>query len=646
MKTHHILAGLIAALPIASFAANLDRSTLTEVVNNVKVIEPASKKVTAAQVKTDFFAPNVLRTGPDSRAEMVAPDQTVTRVGQNTIFSFSRDSREVDLQKGSVLFQSPTGKGGGTIRTPAASAAVLGTTLIVTATKNGGFKVLLVEGKGKVKTNGAERTLTSGQLVYALPGGKLSNVFEFRLSQQVAASSLVGGFKKKLPSTGKIQDAISRQEKDIAGGKAIDTGLLASGSPNVAYQVDVARDTIAEENGDHADAMATQRFLDAATTDAMIAASELDAARIFVPEDMDGLTFPGDNRPFLASPDGQGTVLRSDNAAQFVGANILFETPNVALDAYAGREVFRFLALQDIELNQSLDLGTFAGVIQLWAGGTIRTPMDTPISLRAAAANLTLAAFGSEFSTEEALPDSFAQIALDTPLALAGFTAENTVGSLAIIGGEVDLQGTRLFAEGPLGVAAKGGLSISGVTDGPVPPPFTAIPDQGFPMVSRLVSHDSVGLSSGADLHLLGVAIQAPKIRMNSGGDLVLTAVQLNDTTTAASGSPVFTVPGITLAASGLADLKNVNFVSSDVLLQARTIKLTNVNFRFNSRVTLESLVGKLAPNPNSGRPAVPGFVNFVKNVNYGGSPAESFVIQNGAGSSSGGPGIIIRPRQ
>src|SRR5688572_15034873 len=123
MNTRTLLLGAIAnlvALPLVQ-AANIDRATLTEVVDSVSIIEPSTKRTSAARTQQLFTAPNVLRTGPDSRAEMVAPDQTVTRVGQSTLFSFEPNSREIQLQRGSILFQSPSGKGGGNIRTPAAS---------------------------------------------------------------------------------------------------------------------------------------------------------------------------------------------------------------------------------------------------------------------------------------------------------------------------------------------------------------------------------------------------------------------------------------------------------------------------------------------------------------------------------------------
>jgi hypothetical protein len=129
---------------------------------------------------------------------------------------------------------------------------VLGTTLIVATTKNGGFKVLLIEGKGSVRAgDGSVRGLGAGQMVYALPGGRLSGVFEFRLAQQVGAAQLIRGFKTPLASTAKIQAAIAKQEKEIAGGEAVSTNLLATGTPGVAVRVDVAREAlIEEETGD------------------------------------------------------------------------------------------------------------------------------------------------------------------------------------------------------------------------------------------------------------------------------------------------------------------------------------------------------------------------------------------------------------
>jgi len=69
-----------------AFADAIQGLTFTEVVKDVLVIDAATKAETSPKVGDVLVAPNVLKTGADSRAELVAEDKTVTRVGSNTIF--------------------------------------------------------------------------------------------------------------------------------------------------------------------------------------------------------------------------------------------------------------------------------------------------------------------------------------------------------------------------------------------------------------------------------------------------------------------------------------------------------------------------------------------------------------------------------
>jgi hypothetical protein len=219
----------------------LNKLKITEVVQSVNVIDATSKRQKPAQQNETFSVPDLLSTGPNSRAEMVAADGTITRVGANTVFSFSADKREVNLQKGCVLFHSPTGKGGGTIRSASASAAVLGTSIIVTATQDGGFKLLVLEGKAKASlANGRTMSLTAGQLTFVMPGSRdFGPVFAFRLQEQVGGSNLVKGFKAPLGSLPKIQMATLTQERKIVAGKMeptrmriLDTKMMNDGPLN------------------------------------------------------------------------------------------------------------------------------------------------------------------------------------------------------------------------------------------------------------------------------------------------------------------------------------------------------------------------------------------------------------------------------
>jgi len=225
MKTTLLITGLALLCRFPGGAAPLTESTFTEIINDVATISTAGG-ATPARVNDILKAPDRVRTGPESRVELTAPDQTITRVGANTIFSFADGGRTLNLEQGNVLFHAPKGLGGGAIKSGGAAAAVLGTTLIVSATPNGGFKVILLEGKGAVTLpNGISATLHAGQLVFVLPGGTLSPVLDINLGKLVGGSLLVNGFPDELPSLPLIQAAINQQNSLITGGNAVDTGL-------------------------------------------------------------------------------------------------------------------------------------------------------------------------------------------------------------------------------------------------------------------------------------------------------------------------------------------------------------------------------------------------------------------------------------
>jgi len=213
-------------------AAELKESTFTQVVNDVNVITMPTRATAPAQMNGLFRAPDLTRTGPKSRAELKAPDQTLTRIGANTVFSFEPTGRNIRLEQGSVLFYSPSGKGGGTIKSGGASAAVLGTTLIIACTADGGFKAIVLEGKGKVTLpNGKSRRLKAGQLLFVLPGStKFGPLLTINLGKLVGGSGLVQGFSTGLPSLPLINQAIAIQAKEIAAGRAEDSGLVLGGS--------------------------------------------------------------------------------------------------------------------------------------------------------------------------------------------------------------------------------------------------------------------------------------------------------------------------------------------------------------------------------------------------------------------------------
>src|SRR2546423_14943937 len=134
MSNRFLFTGALASFSLLLQAATISQSTFTEVVKDVNVIASATKAASPAKLNEEIKAPDLVRTGADSRAELTAPDQTITRVGANTVFSFEPAGRNLRLEQGSILLHAPAGKWGGTIKTCGASGAALGNTSSIVAT--------------------------------------------------------------------------------------------------------------------------------------------------------------------------------------------------------------------------------------------------------------------------------------------------------------------------------------------------------------------------------------------------------------------------------------------------------------------------------------------------------------------------------
>lgn len=242
METRRVLLTMVlSGWWIAANAMDLTQSTITEAINDVRMQAPGAANATPAKVNVLIKAPELLRTGAASRAELTAPDQTLTRIGANTVFSFENAGRTIDLQQGSVLFHAPKGKGGGVIKSGGAAAAVLGTTIIVSYSAQAGFKVVVLEGNAKVSlADGTAKIIHAGQMIIVLPGAQaFGSETSIDLAKLVAGSQLVQGFSHPLPSADLIQAAIAAQAaapSATAAGNApppLDENSFQSGPPSL-----------------------------------------------------------------------------------------------------------------------------------------------------------------------------------------------------------------------------------------------------------------------------------------------------------------------------------------------------------------------------------------------------------------------------
>ena len=213
-----------------SVAGPLTSAEVTKIINRVTVIEPPKgdhPAVLRDVIKDDLG----LQTGVRSRSELLFQDNTLTRLGAETFFSFKTGTRDLTLERGSMLLQVPKGLGGAKIHTAAVTAAITGTTIMMEYSPGQYLKVLVLEGSLRLSRNGSfgnSLVLRPGKMVIMRPDAKtIPDPIDVDLAQIVRTSALANfPGKNILPSMPLIQAAIADQARELKQGTLVPTNLV------------------------------------------------------------------------------------------------------------------------------------------------------------------------------------------------------------------------------------------------------------------------------------------------------------------------------------------------------------------------------------------------------------------------------------
>ena len=227
--------GLISAAP-------LTEAHVTKIVNEVKLVDPGAgdRDAKLNDVVRDEIA---LTTGIKSRSELTFQDNTLTRLGPESYFSFKGGTREMTLQKGTMLLQVPKGLGGAKIHTASVTAAITGTTIMMEYVPQKALKFLVLEGTMRLSMNGRfgdSLLLTPGKMVIMPPNARrIPDPVTIDLKKVVQTSTLVNMHAKKgkqtetndssLPSISKIEKEIDQQQSGKDAHRLLDTNLVILG---------------------------------------------------------------------------------------------------------------------------------------------------------------------------------------------------------------------------------------------------------------------------------------------------------------------------------------------------------------------------------------------------------------------------------
>jgi hypothetical protein len=116
---------LASGVPKEVSADDLKEAKVTQVIQDVKVL-PANASPRVAAVNDDVRHGTAVQTGVQSRSELTFKDQTITRLGEKTIFSVGQGSRSIDLGSGQFLLYAPKKAGGAKIKMGPVTAAISG----------------------------------------------------------------------------------------------------------------------------------------------------------------------------------------------------------------------------------------------------------------------------------------------------------------------------------------------------------------------------------------------------------------------------------------------------------------------------------------------------------------------------------------
>ena len=221
-----------------SAAGPLTSAQITKIINRVRVVDPVKgghPAIIREVIKDDLG----LSTGEKSRSELLFQDNTLTRIGAETFFSFKTGTRDMTLERGSMLLQVPKGLGGAKIHTAAVTAAITGTTIMMEYVPHVYIKVIVLEGSLRLSRNGTSGdsvVLHAGKMVIMRPDEKkIPEPVDVDLKVVVKTSKLVNFSKDAapLPSMPLIATAINDQAKLLATKDLIPTNLVVSGTKMV-----------------------------------------------------------------------------------------------------------------------------------------------------------------------------------------------------------------------------------------------------------------------------------------------------------------------------------------------------------------------------------------------------------------------------
>jgi len=223
---------LASGLPKNVSADELKEAKVTQVVQDVKVV-PSGAAARPVVVNETVRQGNAVQTGTQSRSELTFRDQTITRLGEKTIYNIG-GGRTIELGSGQFLLYVPKKAGGAQVKMGPVTAAITGTTVLGYVYPNGITTFTVLEGSACLHLDsvGQAVQVNAGQMItYDPVYRRLEDPVYVNLQDQLS-SPLVRDFRP-LPSAGLIDEQIQSQRQVAAPNGDLDSAVRATGAASI-----------------------------------------------------------------------------------------------------------------------------------------------------------------------------------------------------------------------------------------------------------------------------------------------------------------------------------------------------------------------------------------------------------------------------
>ena len=223
---------LVNWLPCDLFASDLQEAKVTQVVQDVKVV-PSGAAARPVTLNETVRQGNAVQTGTQSRSELTFRDQTITRLGEKTIYNIG-GGRTIDMGSGQFLLYVPKKAGGAQIKMGPVTAAITGTTVYGYVYPSGIVEFTVLEGSACLHVDGIGQSLgvMGGQMIVYDPiYRRLEDPVYVDLQQQLS-SPLVRDFRR-LPSQELIDEEIQGQHQVATPNGDLDRAVRAAGAASI-----------------------------------------------------------------------------------------------------------------------------------------------------------------------------------------------------------------------------------------------------------------------------------------------------------------------------------------------------------------------------------------------------------------------------